>query len=107
MVQQHYAALGRANEFLSAVGDGALWTVLLASSTPEASAAFHGLIPQAAALAAVFHCQGLLARTDPCHLSSLVQSVFMKKRRGAYHGPDPKNCRSYFVTDRDIVGSMG
>ena len=78
MVQQRYSAAGRLNELQSAVGSGALWTVLLAALAPDASAPLRVLIPQAAALSAVFQCQDLLTHTDASHLSGLVQSVLIK-----------------------------
>lgn len=77
-VQQRYATLGRLNEFRSVVGDGTLWTALLAALVPVQGAPLRALIPQAAALADVLQCRDLLADVDAARMSGLVQSVRIK-----------------------------
>jgi hypothetical protein len=75
MVRQRHDAAGRLEEFHRATGDGTLWTVLLASLTPNPESPPAVLLPQAAALIAVLQCRDLLAGTDVSRLSSLVRSV--------------------------------
>jgi hypothetical protein len=75
IVQNRYAQLHRHEEFLRAVGEGTLWSALLASLSTIADAPARQMIPQAAALSEVFACKELVALATPEHLSSLVQSL--------------------------------
>jgi hypothetical protein len=75
VVQDRYARLHRQEEFLRAVGEGTLWSALLASLSTIADAPARQMIPQASALSQVFACQELVALATPEHLSSLVQSL--------------------------------
>jgi hypothetical protein len=74
-VQNRYAQLGRQEEFLRAVGEGTLWSALLASLSTIADGPARQMIPQASALCEVFACNELVALATPEHLSSLVQSL--------------------------------
>ena len=62
-------------EFLRAVGEGTLWSALLASLSTIADAPARQMIPQASALSQVFACKELVALATPEHLSTLVQSL--------------------------------
>jgi hypothetical protein len=75
VVQDRYAQLHRQEEFLRAVGEGTLWSALLASLSTIADAPARQMIPQASALSQVFACKELVALATPEHLSSLVQSL--------------------------------
>jgi hypothetical protein len=75
VVQDRYARLHRQEEFLRTVGEGTLWSALLASLSTIADGPARQLIPQASALAEVFACTELVAFATPEHLSSLVQSL--------------------------------
>jgi hypothetical protein len=75
VVQDRYAQLHRQEEFLRAVGEGTLWSALLASLSTIAAALACQMIPQASALSQVFACKELVALATPEHLSSLVQSL--------------------------------
>ena len=74
-VQNRYAQLSRQAEFISAVGDGTLWSALLASLSTSADTPGGQMVPQASALAQVFACRELVALATPEHLSSLLQSL--------------------------------
>jgi len=74
-VQDRYAQLHRQEEFLSAVGEGTLWSALLASLSTNTEAPARQTILQASALSQVFACKELVALATPEHLSSLVQSL--------------------------------
>ncbi len=75
VVQDRYARLHRQEEFLRAVGEGTLWSALLASLSTIADAPARQMIPQASALSQVFACKELVALAMPEHLSALVQSL--------------------------------
>ena len=75
VVQDRYAQLHRQEEFLRAVGEGTLWSALLASLSTIADAPARQMIPQASALSQVFACKELVALATPEHLSTLVQSL--------------------------------
>ena len=75
VVQDRYGQLHRQEEFLRAVGEGTLWSALLASLSTIAAALACQMIPQASALSQVFACKELVALATPEHLSSLVQSL--------------------------------
>ena len=77
IVQDRYAHLHRQEEFLRAVGEGTLWSALLASLSTIADAPARHMIPQASALSQVFACKELVALATPEHLSSLVQSLII------------------------------
>jgi hypothetical protein len=74
-VQERYAQQQRQEEFLRAVGEGTLWSALLASLSTIADAPTRQMVLQASALSHVFACKELVALATPEHLSSLVQSL--------------------------------
>jgi hypothetical protein len=75
VVQDRYAQLHRQEEFLRAVGEGTLWSALLASLSTIADAPARQMIPQASAISQVFACKELVALATPENLSTLVQSL--------------------------------
>ncbi|MGO8932431.1 MAG: hypothetical protein ACLQDA_01855 [Terracidiphilus sp.] len=75
VVQDRYAQLHRQEEFLRAVGEGTLWSALLASLSTIIDAPARQMIRQASALSQVFACKELVALATPEHLSALVQSL--------------------------------
>jgi hypothetical protein len=77
-VQGRYAGLGKHDEFLRTVGEGTLWSALLASLAGNETAPLRSLIPQASALSAVFACKELLAVASAEHLSALIQGLIIK-----------------------------
>jgi hypothetical protein len=78
VVRERHTAAGRLKEFHSAVGDGTLWTLLVAALVPASSTALRVLLPQATALANILQCQDLLTNADAPQLSSLAQSVLIR-----------------------------
>jgi len=78
IVRDRYAKLGRLEDFLLAVGDGTLWTALLAALSIDPSAQLRTVLPQASALASVFHCRELLANSNAVRLSGLVRSLLIQ-----------------------------
>lgn len=77
-VHGRYAGLGRLEDFRRAVGDGTLWTALLAALSIDAAATLRTVLPQASALASVFHCRELLANSDAARLSGLIRSLLIR-----------------------------
>jgi hypothetical protein len=77
-VQDRYTALGKRDDFLRAVGEGTLWSALLASLSGMEEIPPRQLIRQATALAAVFACKELLAVASAEHISALFQSLIIK-----------------------------
>ncbi len=78
VVQDRYSQLHRQDEFLRAVGDGTLWSALLASLSTITDAPARQMIPQASALSQVFACKELVALATPEHLSILIQSLIIQ-----------------------------
>jgi hypothetical protein len=75
VVQDRYAQLHRQEEFLRAVGEGTLWSALLASLSTITDAPAIQMVRQASALSQVFACKELVALATPEYLSTLVQSL--------------------------------
>jgi hypothetical protein len=82
-VQERYTELGKQDDFLRAVGEGTLWSALLASLAAMEESPPRLLIRQAAALVAVFSCKELLAVASAEHISALVQSLIIKNAEQA------------------------
>ena len=77
VVRDRYVELDRQEEFLRAVGEGTLWSALLASLSTLVDASARQMILQASALTQVFACKELVAFATPEHLSILVQSLII------------------------------
>lgn len=77
-VHDRYVGLGRLEDFRRAVGDGTLWTALLAALSIDPAAPLRTVLPQASALASVFHCRELLANSDAAQLSGLVRGLLIR-----------------------------
>jgi hypothetical protein len=75
--QERYMALGREDEFLRAVGEGTLWSILLSALSSADNELLKHLVPKAAALAAVFGCKELVAFATPEQLGSLMQCLII------------------------------
>lgn len=75
VVANRYARLRRKDEFDRAVGEGTLWSALLASLSNVNSVVTRSLVLQASALSQVFACNSLVSQATPEHLSSLLQSL--------------------------------
>jgi len=78
VVRDRYTTTDQLDEFQSVVGNGTLWSVLLAALMPDSSTPLRVLLPQATALTNVLQCPDLLTHADAPQLSSLVQSVLIK-----------------------------
>jgi hypothetical protein len=77
-VQARYAAAGKQAEFLKAVGDGALYTVLLAALAKSEAHSTAGLVQQADAIFHVMNCPDLVAASHPDQRSTLIQNVIIR-----------------------------
>jgi len=75
VVANRYARLRRKDEFYRTVGEGTLWSALLASLSSVDSVATPSLVLQASALSRVFASKSLISQATPEHLSSLLQSL--------------------------------
>ena len=82
-VEKRYASLGKHNDFLRAVGEGTLWSALLASLSAVRPGPTRQLIRQASALAAVFSCKELLAVASAEHIAALIQTLIIKDAEAA------------------------
>lgn len=77
-VQSRYATAGKRAEFLKAIGDGALYTVLLAALTKPEAHSIASLVQQADAAYHVMNCPDLVAVSDPDQLTTLMQNVIIR-----------------------------
>lgn len=77
-VKTRYAAGGKQEEFLKAVGDGALQTVLLAALAKPEAQSIAGLVQQADAILQVLSCPDLVAVSHPDQRSTLMQNVIIR-----------------------------
>jgi hypothetical protein len=77
-VQDRYTVLGKHDDFLRAVGEGTLWSALLASLSGMEESPPRQLIRQASALVTVYACKELLSVASAEHISALVQSLIIK-----------------------------
>jgi hypothetical protein len=75
--QHRYTALGREDEFLRAVGEGTLWSVLLSALAIAGDEPPKQFVPKAAALATVFQCKELVAFAAPEQLGSLMLGLII------------------------------
>lgn len=82
-VRERYIALGHDDEFLRAVGEGTLWSALLGALSMVDDEPLKQFVPKAAALAAIFTCQELVAFASPEHLGSLMQGLIIPDARAA------------------------
>jgi hypothetical protein len=78
-VKARYAAAGKQEEFLKAVGDGALYTVLLAAVAKPEAQSLAALVQQADAITLVMNCADLIATSHPDDRSALVQNVIIRE----------------------------
>ena len=89
-VQARYVASGKQEAFLQAVGEGTLWSALIASlATMEATSLGH-VIRYASAISSVFACKELLATTDAEQLSALMSGLIIKTAEYALIDRAPK-----------------
>lgn len=77
-VDARYTAAGRQAEFLKVVGDGTLYSVLLASLAKPEAASLPDLVQQADAIYRVINCSELVASVDPDQLTMLIQKVIIQ-----------------------------
>ena len=70
-----YADLGALNEFSEAVGDGTLWIALMAALMTDGDEPTEALLPQTAALSAVYKSRDLLVRSDAVRLSWMLRRL--------------------------------
>lgn len=77
-VQTRYAADDKNAEFLKSVGDGALYTVLLAALAKPVALSIATLVVQADAIAHVMNCPELVALSDPEQRAILMHSVLIR-----------------------------
>jgi hypothetical protein len=77
-VQARYQASGTHEEFLRTVGDGALWTALLASLARMETASLAGLIRQAASITSVLACPELIAKATTDQLSQFIRNLIIR-----------------------------
>ncbi len=77
-VQARYAVAGQQMEFLKSVGDGALYTVLLAALAKPEARSVGALVQQADAISHVMDCSDLVAVSDPDQRSTLLQNVIIR-----------------------------
>jgi hypothetical protein len=77
-VQTRYAAAGKRSEFLKAIGDGALYTVLLAALAKPEAHSVASLVQQADAIHHVMACPDLVALSDPDQRATLTQNVIIR-----------------------------
>lgn len=77
-VQARYAAETKRPEFLQAMGDGAVYTVLLAALAKPQAQSSGALIQQADAISQVVDCTDLLALSDPDQRSTLTKNVVIR-----------------------------
>jgi hypothetical protein len=76
-VKGRYFAGGKQGEFLKAVGDGALHTVLLAALAKPEAQSVAGLVQQADAIFRVQSCPDLVAVSHPDQRSTLIQNIII------------------------------
>ncbi len=81
-VRERYAHRGQIDGFRRLVGDGTLWTALLAALSIDATADRKTILPQASALASVFQCKDLLANSDATLLSGLIRRIHISNAEG-------------------------
>ncbi|WP_439401420.1 hypothetical protein ACNJYA_32890 [Bradyrhizobium sp. DASA03068] len=77
-VQARYAAEDKRPEFLKAIGDGALYTILLAALAKPEAQSVGALIQQADAIFHVLECPDLLAVSHPDQRSTLTQKLIIR-----------------------------
>jgi hypothetical protein len=77
-VQVRYAAAAKQAEFLKVIGDGALYTVLLAALAKPEAHSLAALIQQADAIYHVINCPDLVAEADPDQRTTLIQNVIIR-----------------------------
>jgi hypothetical protein len=85
-VRQRYDTLGLSADFLRAVGDGALWSALLAALAGVAEDAPRRFIRQAQALVADSECKELLAVATPSNLEALARASIIPAAEQAAAG---------------------
>jgi hypothetical protein len=85
-VQERYRALGLSEDFLRAVGNGTLWSALLAALAGSSDQAPRSFILQANALALVFNCKELLAFATPDNLDGLSRASIIPTAEQAARG---------------------
>jgi hypothetical protein len=85
-VQQRYCTLGLYEEFLRTVGDGTLWSALLAALAGYGDQTPRRFILQADALASVISCKELLAFTTPDSLDALSRTSIIPAASEAARG---------------------
>lgn len=76
-VQTRYVAAGMRVEFLKAIGDGALYTVLLGALTKPEAHSIASLVQQADAILHVMSCPELLALSNPDQRTALAKNVII------------------------------
>jgi hypothetical protein len=77
-VKARYASAGKQAEFIKVVGDGALYTVLLAALAKPEARSIAGLVQQADAISDVMNCPDLVATSHPDERSTLAQNVIIR-----------------------------
>lgn len=77
-VRMRYADSDKQEEFGTAIGDGTLWITLLAALQTTGDEPPELLLPQAAALSAVYASQELLAHSEAVHLSWMLRRLQMQ-----------------------------
>jgi hypothetical protein len=82
-VQARYAALAKTDEFLRAVGDGTLWSALIASLASIEATSFKYVVQYAAAISAVFACKELITYSDAEQLAVLIPGLIIENAEAA------------------------
>lgn len=77
-VQARYVAAAKQAEFSKAIGDGALYVVLLAALAKPEAHSLADLIQQADAIYHVFNCPDLVAAAHPDQRTILIQNVIIR-----------------------------
>lgn len=77
-VQVRYAVEDKRAEFLKSVGDGAIYTVLIAALAKPEAQSLGALVQQADAIFHVMDCPELLALSHPDQRSALMQNVIIR-----------------------------
>ncbi|MCP3447348.1 phospholipase D family protein [Bradyrhizobium sp. CCGUVB14] len=77
-VQARHASPEKRAEFLKAVGDGALYTVLLAALAKPVARSLGATIQQATAITEVMNCADLVATSHPDQRSALAKNVILQ-----------------------------
>jgi hypothetical protein len=113
-VDARYATEHKRLEFLQAVGDGALYTVLLAALAKPLAQSLGALVQQADAISHVLECQDLTAVSHPDQRSMLAQNIILRdavfainERAGALAGAMKKLTVSMQEWDRVHPGRTG